>query len=460
MKKINLAITMILFGTITNAQILISKDLDYAIGKALQKNTEIRNQDLELQKLELERKSILAKYIPKVEASGLYSYISSDAKLDLATLNLPITGYPVFGGSSDFSTNANILNGGITAKAVLFSGGQILNGAKALKEKNTGTAFMMENQKNEVIKDIIGSFDRLKLLETAEKLIDNSEKRLNKEKERVEKAISEGLAIPYDRDKIKLSTLELASKRADVQNKRKLLILKIKQSTNLSEEEIFKTNHQLEPIIILDSLSTAERNEVKALESFRKASEYALKKEKGSLLPTVGAFAGYSYASLYNANTKVPIEQLNTTANLKLNDLTLHPNWMLGVAVKWELFSGFERKHKIDEAKIGLAQVENKLADTKEKVDLELEKNKVEYNTTLHKVDIAIQREKIAQNNNEIASKQYRLGLINVTERLGAENDIYKESLNKVETVIEQRNAAIEVYRASGKLSNFIKIQN
>ena len=275
-----------------------------------------------------------------------------------------------------------------------------------------------------------------------------------------EKAISEGLAIPYDRDKIKLSTLELASKRADVQNKRKLLILKIKQSTNLSEEEILKTNHQLEPIIILDSLSTAERNEVKALESFKKASEYALKKEKGSLLPTVGAFAGYSYASLYNANTKVPIEQLNTTANLKLNELTLHPNWMLGVAVKWELFSGFERKHKIDEAKIGLAQVENKLADTKEKVDLELEKNKVEYNTTLQKVDIAIQREKIAQNNNEIASKQYRLGLINVTERLGAENDIYKESLNKVETVIEQRNAAIEVYRSSGKLSNFIKIQN
>ena len=37
MKKIKLAITLILFGTITNAQILISKDLDYAIGKALQK---------------------------------------------------------------------------------------------------------------------------------------------------------------------------------------------------------------------------------------------------------------------------------------------------------------------------------------------------------------------------------------------------------------------------------------
>lgn len=460
MKKTKLAIALILLSSVTKAQILISKDLDYAIGKALQKSTEIRNQDLELQKLELERKSVLAKYIPKVEAAGVYSYLSSDAKLDLATVNLPVAGYPVFAGSSDFSTNANILYGGVTAKAVLFSGGQILNGAKALKEKKTGTAYMMENQKDEVIKDIIVSFDQLKLLESAEKLIDDSEKRLNKENERVEKAISEGLAIPYDRDKIKLSTLELASKRADVENKRKLLILKIKQSTNLTEEEILNTKHQLEPIIILEDLNTAGRNELKALEAFKKASEYAIKKEKGSLLPTVGAFAGYSYASIFNANVEVPVSTLNTTANLKMNELTLHPNWMAGLAVKWELFSGFERKHKIEEARIGLTQVENKLADAKEKLDLQLEKNKVEYETMLYQVDIALQREKIAQNNNEIASKQYRLGLINVTERLGAENDIYKESLNKVETVIEQRNAAIEVYRSSGKLSNFIKIQN
>ncbi len=460
MKKIRLFIALILFSSTIKAQVFISDDLNYAIGKALQKNAEIKNQGLELQKLELERKSVLAKYIPKIEAAGLYSRISSDAKLDLATVNLPVTGNPIFSGVSDFNTNANALYGGVTAKAVLFSGGQILNGAKALKEKNTGTAYMMENQKDEVIKDVIASFDQLQLLESAKKLIDDSEKRLAKETERVDKAIVEGLAIPYDRDKIKLAALELASKRADVENKKKLLVLKIKQSTGLSEEEILNTNHQLEPILILEDLNTTERNEIKALESFKKASEYAIKKEKGSLLPTVGAFAGYSYASLFNANTNVPAGILNTTAtNLKLNEFTFHPNWMVGVAAKWELFSGFERKHKIEEAKIGLTQVENKLEDAKEKLDLQLVKNKVDYETMLHQVDIALQREKIAQNNNEIASKQYRLGLINVTERLGAENDIYKESLNRVEAVFKQRQTAIEVYQASGKLSTFIQIQ-
>jgi hypothetical protein len=37
------------------------------------------------------------------------------------------------------------------------------------------------------------------------------------------KAIEEGLAIPYDRDKIKLASLELDSKRIELQGKRKLV---------------------------------------------------------------------------------------------------------------------------------------------------------------------------------------------------------------------------------------------
>jgi hypothetical protein len=55
-----------------------------------------------------------------------------------------------------------------------------------------------------------------------EKLINDSEKRLQTETKRILKAIEEGLAIPYDRDKIKLASLELDSKRIELQGKRKL----------------------------------------------------------------------------------------------------------------------------------------------------------------------------------------------------------------------------------------------
>lgn len=449
----------ILFSVSASAQIHLTPEVHGALNQALNKDIELVNQNIEKQKLELERKGILSKYIPKVEANALYGYLDSQGTLDIPTMTLPITGYPLFGGSTDFSTKGQAFHGGIMAKTVLFSGGQIYNGAKALQYKNEGTSYMMDLRNDEVIKDIILSFDQLQMLHSAEKLINESEKRLHKETERVEKAISLGLAVPYDRDKIKLASLELESKRTDVQHKRQLLALKISQATGISSEEILEIKYSVEPIVILDELSTDDRNEIKALESFKQASDYAVKKEKGSLLPTLGAFGGYSYTSLFNAELNVPVSALNTTTHLKTNELTINPTWMVGVAMKWELFGGFERKHKIEEAKLNAEQIENKLNDTKEKVNLQFQKNKMEYETSLQQVAIAGQREKIAQNNNQLAEKQYKEGLISVTERLTAENDIYKESLNKIETIIKQRQAALETYQAAGSLSSFIVIK-
>ncbi len=457
MKKLGFAIISLVCGS-AFGQIQVGNDVKQALDAALTKDVTLVNQTIEKQKLELERKSVLSKYIPKVEATALYGYLNSEGSLDLPTFTLPITGYPLFNGASDFSTKGQVFHGGIMAKAVLFSGGQIYNGAKALAYKNEATGYMMDLQNDVVIKDIILSFDQLQMLKVAEKLINDSEKRLKKETERVEKAIALGLAIPYDRDKIKLAGLELESKKTDVQHKQELLALKINQATGIAPEVILEMDHSVEPIVIFEELSTENKNEIKALESFQKASNLVVKKEKGSLLPTLGAFGGYSYTSLFNAETEIPLQTINQTAHLKINELTFNPTWMVGVALKWELFSGFERKHKIEEAELNALQVENKLTDAKEKLNLQLKKNKIEYESMLQQISITKQREIIAQNNNEMAEKQYKAGLIGVTERLTAENDIYKESLNKIETIIKQRQAAIETYQSAGSLTSFITI--
>lgn len=438
------------------AQINLSEDVHKAIHFALGKDVELENQRIDAEKLELERQSVLSKYIPTLEANALYGYLNSKGNLDFPTLTLPITGFELFQGSTDFHTHGQAFHGGLMAKAVLFSGGQIRYGAKALEYKNIGNTLMIDVKADEVIKDIILSYDQLQLLNTAEKLIDESEKRLNKEIERVETAISVGLAIPYDRDKIKLATLELETNRTDVNNKKQLLALKINQATGLPIDEILNTTYEVEPIFILDDLSSENRNEIKALEAYQQATEFLVKKEKGSLLPTVGAFGGYSYTSLFNTEigTNLPITQ--NSLDLKMNHLTLNPTWMVGVAMKWEIFAGFERKHKIEEANLSVKQIENKLRDAREKTALQLQKNKLDYETALQQIEIAKQRQLIAEHNHTLADKQYKAGLIGVTERLTAENDIYKESLNKIETIIKQRQIAIETYQSAGVLSTYI----
>jgi len=437
------------------SQIAVSASLDDAIQKALAKSSSVKNKELEIEKLNLQKKSIWNKYIPTVEATAMYMYFDNRMTIDLPTVT--VLNYPLLDGKTSFDNYGNIFHGGVMAKTVLFSGLQIPNGAKAIEQKAIGTAYLTESEKDGIVKDVINTFDQLALLDEVERLINDSEKRLNAETLRVTKAIEQGLAIPYDRDKIKLATLELSSKKIEMEGKRKVVFKKISYLTGYSNEEIKNVQYQLTPYLISQNLTTDNKQEIKALESFKSAYQYALKKEKGTYLPTLGAFGGVTYSSLFDANaTTPPLPIFGQPLNLGLNELTISQNWIIGAALKWEIFSGFERKHKVHEAKINIEQVQNQIDDTKEKLQLLLENNYANYTVLNQKTEIADQQEKVARNNLNLAIKQYKEGLINISERLEAENDMYKASLNKVSTLIEQRLSAIETVIATGELTNYL----
>jgi hypothetical protein len=80
----------------------------------------------------------------------------------------------------------------------------------------------------------------------------------------------------------------LDSKRIELQGKRKLVFRKIRYLTGYTDSEINTVHYNLAPYIITDDkLSSENKQEIKALESFKLANEYLLKKEKGTFLPTL-----------------------------------------------------------------------------------------------------------------------------------------------------------------------------
>lgn len=441
-----------------HAQITIPPVLDDAIEKALEKSASLKNKTYEVQKLENERKNVRNKHLPNLSATALYTYLDNDLTIDVPTHTTPILGLNFFEGKQTFDNSANAFHAGLMATMPLFTGMQIPNGAKALEQKKLGTTYLLEAEKDQLIQDVLQSFDQIFLLDEAEKLIADSEIRLNKETERVEKAISLGLAIPYDRDKIKYASLELNSKKVEINGQRRVLYQKIHYLTDYTYDQIQAVQYELEPYLLFDEELTSEgKQELKALEAFKEALNYVLKKEKGTYWPTLGAFAGVSYTSLFDVKTTTTMElgPLSKDVKLKLNELTISPNWMVGLALKWDIFSGFERKHKVDEAKINIAQMENTIEDTKEKLDLLLQHNLSNYQVMLEKVAIAEQQEKVAMNNLHMAIKQYQEGLISISERLETENDTYKAALNKVNTLIDQRKVAVETLITTGTFDKF-----
>lgn len=460
MKQIFFPLIFLFYIGYSSAQIILPEALEAPIEQALQKSKTIQNKEIEMIKSQHKKKAIKSLHIPRLEATAAYAYLDHQLTLDLSSIELPITGYELFADKTKFHNRGQIFHAGLMAKSVLFSGFQINKSAKAFEEKMSGDELLMESNKDSIIADVIGSFDKLRFIQASQKLIDDSDKRLQKEEIRVNKAIENGLAIPFERDKIKLARLELESKIEELSGSKKLIYQKITYLTDLLSSEIDQIVYKLEPFFLENELNIDNKPELEALSHYKKAREYIVKKEQGDYWPKIAAFGGVTYSSLFNGTSKMNSPYFNgqiPTTKFSLNELTLAPNWLVGVGLKWTIFGGTARKHKVKQAQLSVDQLNNKLADSRDKLQLLLNKKMIEYQTKSNQIEIANQRETVAQNTLSQAQKQYLNGLISISERLEAENDYVKAGQKRSKAIMEQRNSAIETLMVSGRLSQKIQ---
>src|SRR5690606_20278274 len=192
----------------------------------------------------------------------------NNGSLDIPTLNLPVLNLGLFEGATDFNMRSQAAYAGVSVRQVIFSGLQIPNGERALQEKARAQSYLVDAGKEGMAKEIASTFDQLMLLNEVDKLIEDSERRLKKEQEKVNRAIENGLAIPYDRDKLKLAILELEEKKVELAGNRELLVKKIQQETGQSVSDVKAVVYELSPTYLSDvPTGVDERSELKALDA-------------------------------------------------------------------------------------------------------------------------------------------------------------------------------------------------
>lgn len=447
----------VLISSFSFGQQLIDPQLKLPVEKAIESSYNLKNKQLEVDKNNSKYDEIKGKQKPSLSAIALGSYLNSNGTIDIPTKSIDLISTELFAGNQRFNTSTGLFTIGINASQVIFSGLQIPNALNAIQEKSVALDYLKDAEKDVITKDILQTYDQLMLIQKVEELISNSAKRLDKEHLKVQKAIQNGLAIPYDREKIKLALLELEARQVEVNGSRQLLYKKLETLTHLSIEDLQQIEYELTPIHIISAEYTLEnKKELKALEHSIKAYEFLYKKEKGSHLPQVFAFANTNYTSIFGSRFKLKDVDLLGDVNLKMNQFTLFPNILIGIGAKWELLDGGQHKNRLVQAKTDILINENKLKDSQEKLNLLLSKNKIDYETSSEKLKVNHQQNTIATNNLEIASRRFQEGLIDVTERLAAENDFYKANLGYYSQIIDQRSKTYELLQTSGELFNQI----
>lgn len=436
-----------------HAQSFVEDVLKEPIQHAISENAEVRLKQMEGNGTQMEMETVQAKRLPQISLIGGYGYLYAELNNEFPTHYLPITGTPIFEDALVSNFQTQVLMGGVSARQVIFAGNQISQGIKALAEKEKAERFLAEAGKEEIAKEVILTFDQLMLLHEVDKLLEDSEKRLEKEHAKVLKAIENGLAIPYDRDKIKLAILELEEKRVEADGNKSALKSKLQYLTGLSPEEIEQINYELQTFLVdKESLSLENRAELNALESGRKAKEHVVKKEKGGKYPTVFAFGNLAYVDAFETSVKFKDVPIAGDVKANADHIRLQPAAAVGVGLKWDIFKGGANRKKIAKAEIDLEMSEIKLNDTREKLEVLLNKNKIDLNTAEKRVLVADQKMVMANNNLNLATKQYNSGLIDITERLSSENEFYKVNLNYYNQILNQRSAAVELLLGTGEL--------
>src|SRR5690606_242034 len=230
----------LLFSLQLHAQSNVSALAKILTQEALKKNYELINSELEVEKTEQDIKSAKATYLPKIDAVGAYAYLNQDAVLDLPSIQTGISGLNLFEGSQSFGVKGQLGLAALNVEMVLFSGMQAEYGSKALIEKRQAQKYLTLAKKNEITQDMLETIDQIALLHQSKLLLDESQKRLDKENLRVTKAIENGLAIPYDRKKIEVAIYRLEAKKQEYDGKRELLFSKLSMLTGRSAEDLEK----------------------------------------------------------------------------------------------------------------------------------------------------------------------------------------------------------------------------
>ena len=425
------------------------------IEKSIQKSNTLKNARSDLSIDSIESRGIRQNYIPTLTMNGFYAYGSGNFNVDVPTFDLPISGIEIFDGESEFDAKGHVFNTNLTAKMLLFGGMQVNYGSKASKEKIKAKNYMLETEKSKLIKEMIDTFDKIELLEASKKVLENSEMRLQKEKEKVVIAVRNGLITPYDREKISAAELKLESKRTEVEGNLELLYLKLSILSGVSPEEVRQYDFQLKPWVLENSDGNyTNRAELKALRASIEAYNYKLKMNKNTFLPKVEAFATLTYFNLFDTRVETPYETpiSEQPIDLDLNHFTLFPAYFLGVGFQWDIFKGLKNSNETEITRIQKSMAETKKIEAEEQLDLFEKKVQIDFSVKNKQLMLKQKERDVASNALNLAIKSYEQGLIDISERLEAEINFQEASLAYYLSIAKQRQSALDVLSAKGSL--------
>lgn len=447
---IGIAILVGIFLNPTYGQDL-APDLKHLIKKAQEKNHINKISLHEINQAKIDKKLAKSVLLPKISVSGSYTRLDSPISFDDDMKNLLYglqkvlikekVGIPF---NVPFPTSTiplkeipniqeeNVLKSSVDLDWVVFSGFKVSNAVKASRYKQEAIEHKEMANQDKIAISIIDYYNKLALAIASEKVLESTEKYLNKQRNFVNKAVKNGLATPIERKKVELAQQQLATKQLEVTNNKTLLIEVLQQLTGENKSFLKTLSPKLQIFSFNTNTKNKKRNEIKALEKAKQATTHKAKMEQNDFIPKIAIKGHYELID----------------ENLTMLD----PKWYVAIGAKWNLFNGNQAKLKAKKALLDSKKYSEQLQNAKELIDLSITKANLELQSANQTI-IMVQKEvELANSTLELLNKQYKNDLTTINEVLEALNDVEKSKFKLQKSYYKQYKAGINLLYAKGTL--------
>ena len=368
-----------------------------------------------------------------------------DAKVDYQNfLRQPISVADINGDGIDeefvFGTKQNV-NATVTLSQILFDGSYLVG----LQSAKTFLKISEQAQeKTELLtrEAVINAYGNVLVAESSTAVLQKNIKILQKNYDDAKKIYENGLNEEEDVEQLEITLGSLKNQLNSVKRLKGIAY----QMLNLSLGNPINT-----PLILTDSLdSLAIQNmnlnlisgefnvnnhiDFKIAENNREANRLMVKLEQSKALPTLSTFINYGSQAFSSSFTF-------------LND---NQRWfdssLLGVSLSVPIFSSFGRKARTAQAKIALETADLRLEETKQRLSLQAEKAKNEYQLSIENYQTSKKNVGLSERIEKKQRIKFFEGISSSFDLLQAQNQLYAQQQNYIQAMLDviSNKAALE----------------
>jgi outer membrane protein TolC len=421
------------FSTQVQAQVLL--ELEDAVRIGLENNFSIRIFENQARISENNNSIGNAGFLPVISADGSINERVQD--------NVTVFGNPNIADRNDEGAVTTVYDYGVNATWRIFDGLTMFATLDRLSNEMEISEAEVQLQVENVLAEIISGYYQIAGQQKAAEVLENTVE-ISEERIRIAET---------KRDLGSGSEYELLLARADFNTDRTALI---RANTSLNQLKVMLTSvlgdsvrveFSVQPDIKLNErldyqklLNDAlkENQELKIARLNEQVAEAEIREIRGDWLPNIDVTGGYGYS--------------RTEASSGFSEFSESKGWRYGISASINLFDGFNKNRRMQNAQIKLKNQELSKQDLQLRITAEISRIYAQYTDALDLIDLELENLEINKETVSIALERFELGTINSLELREAQQSLLNAENRLIEAQIAAKSAETELLRLSGRL--------